>query len=55
MAFPYKKWLENSINLYGNYLDKSNSKALWVWYDENYRELKRLIKVQSEGGFVAPE
>ena len=55
MAFPYKKWLENSIILYGNYLDKSNSKALWVWYDENYRELKRLIKVQSEGGFVAPE
>ena len=53
--FPYKKWLENKNILYGNYLDKTESRVLWIWYDEQYKELKRLIKNRSKDGYVVPE
>ncbi len=53
--FPYKKWLEDGRILWGDYSDKTESTVLWIWYDRNYKELKRITKSRSDNGYVVPD
>lgn len=55
MDFPYKKWLENGLILYGNYTDTTRKSVLWQWFDKTNKEIKRVIKKEEKAGFVAPE
>jgi hypothetical protein len=55
MAFPYKKWLDNGLILYGNYTNDKEKEVLWQWFDKSGKETKREIRKAQSTGFVAPD
>ncbi len=54
MTFPYKKWLDNGLVLYGNYTNNNEKEVLWQWFDKSGNETKREIIKAHSTGFVAP-
>ncbi len=53
-SFPYKKWLDNGLILYGNYTDTTAKAVKWIWFDKKGNEIKSKVAKEKKEGFVTP-
>jgi antitoxin component YwqK of YwqJK toxin-antitoxin module len=55
MSFPYKKWLDNGLILYGDFTDESLESVTWKWLDKTGKLIKTRVAYAKNEGFAAPE
>ena len=54
--FPVKKWLEDGVIFYANYIDSSYKNALYQWTDKDGNELKReIVTLDKNMQYVLPD
>ena len=54
-TFPFKKWLDNGLIFYADFIDRKKNKILYQWVDKKGNEVKRELKEAKNSDYVMPD